>query len=82
MESRQKSDISHLSRCETNASIMIPKDVFEKMYLTPQLPVKGQLRKTLGNPTPMSVSLSNATSNLYSRYSADLGFIGPCWAFF
>ncbi|BCS25009.1 uncharacterized protein APUU_41453S [Aspergillus puulaauensis] len=55
MEPRQKSDISHLSRYETNASIMIPKDVFEKMYLTPQLPVKGQLRKTLGNPTPMAL---------------------------
>lgn len=53
MDMHQKPVSSHLSRLDTNASITIPKDVFEKMYLTPQLPVKGQLRKTLGNPTPL-----------------------------
>lgn len=42
-----------LGKYETNASIMIPKDVFEKMYLTPKLPVKGHLRDTFGNPTPL-----------------------------
>lgn len=48
----------HLSRFETNASITIPKDVFEKMYLTPQIPVKGELRRTFGNPTPLQVNKS------------------------
>lgn len=42
-----------LGRFDTNASITIPKDVFEKLYLTPKLPVKGELRSTLGNPTPL-----------------------------
>jgi hypothetical protein len=44
---------NHLSRNETNASIAIPRDVFEKMYLTPQIPVKGELRRVFGNSTPL-----------------------------
>ncbi|KAL2699279.1 hypothetical protein AAEP93_009254 [Penicillium crustosum] len=55
MDMHQKPVSSHLSRLDTNASITITKDMFEKMYLTPQLPVKGQLRKTLGNPTPLAL---------------------------
>lgn len=48
-------DPNGIRRYETNASVNIPMEVFEKMYLTPQLPVKGELRKTFGNPTPMQV---------------------------
>jgi len=48
-----KPEAAEISRYDTNASIAIPTHVFERMYLTPQLPVKGQLRKTLGNPTPV-----------------------------
>ncbi|KAF5861639.1 hypothetical protein ETB97_012726 [Aspergillus alliaceus] len=53
VDSEIKPEASQISRYETNAGITIPKDVFERMCLTPQLPVKGQLRKTLGNPTPV-----------------------------
>lgn len=42
-----------LQRMMTNGSISIPPDVFEKLYLSPQNAVKGQLRKTFANPTPM-----------------------------
>jgi hypothetical protein len=28
-------------------------ELFEKLYLAPQSKVKGQLRDTFGNPTPM-----------------------------
>jgi len=42
-----------LQRHATAHSVAIPLDVFEKMYLTPQNSVKGDLRKTFGNPTPL-----------------------------
>ena len=43
----------HLKRYETNGTISLPMEVFEKIYLNPQLPVKGELRGTFGNPTPL-----------------------------
>ncbi|KIX94350.1 uncharacterized protein Z520_10060 [Fonsecaea multimorphosa CBS 102226] len=62
MAPSQKADTTEIStadpslyRNDTNASIAIPKDVFEKLYLTPQLPAKGQLRATFGNPTPLGL---------------------------
>lgn len=33
--------------------ISISPELFEKMYLSPQTSVQGNLRKTFGNPTPM-----------------------------
>lgn len=45
-----------MQRMMTNGSISLPPDVFEKLYLQPQNAVKGQLRKTFGNPTPMFVN--------------------------
>lgn len=36
-----------------NASVGIPMEVFEKMYLNPETRVKGELRKTFANPTPL-----------------------------
>jgi hypothetical protein len=52
-----KRDFGHesLNRYTTNGSVAIPMDVFEKMYLNPQMPVKGDLRKTFGNPTPLAL---------------------------
>jgi hypothetical protein len=47
---------TNLDRFATNGSISVPMDVFEKMYLNPETRVKGELRKTFGNPTPLSVS--------------------------
>ncbi|KAI1501736.1 GPR1/FUN34/YaaH-class plasma membrane protein [Biscogniauxia marginata] len=36
-------------------SISIPPELFEKLYLSPQNQVKGDLRKTFGNPTPIGL---------------------------
>ncbi|EME82292.1 uncharacterized protein MYCFIDRAFT_40412 [Pseudocercospora fijiensis CIRAD86] len=47
------------ARLETAQSVVtIPPDVFEKLYLQPQMPVKGELRKTFANPTPVVTPLS------------------------
>ncbi len=45
-----------LHKIKTSGSITISPELFEKMYLTPQTPVKGDLRKMFGNPTPLYVS--------------------------
>lgn len=42
-------------RIRTAHSVSISPELFEKMYLNPQKEVKGDLRKTFGNPTPLSV---------------------------
>lgn len=42
-----------LQKVRTAGSISITPELFEKLYLTPQTPVKGDLRKVLGNPTPL-----------------------------
>jgi hypothetical protein len=42
-----------LRRIRTAGSISISPELFEKIYLSPQNAVKGDLRKTFGNPTPV-----------------------------
>lgn len=42
-----------LNRIRTAGSVSISPELFEKLYLSPQNNVKGDLRKTFGNPTPM-----------------------------
>lgn len=44
-----------LARIRTAGSVSIPPELFEKLYLSPESKVKGDLRKTFGNPTPMYV---------------------------
>ncbi|KAH6891482.1 GPR1/FUN34/yaaH family-domain-containing protein [Thelonectria olida] len=44
-----------LDRIQTAASISIPPELFEQLYLSPQNQVKGQLRQTFGNPTPLAL---------------------------
>ncbi|KAI9714672.1 MAG: hypothetical protein M1812_006337 [Candelaria pacifica] len=44
-----------LHKIKTSGSITISPELFEKMYLTPQTQVKGDLRKTFGNPTPLAL---------------------------
>lgn len=46
---------SALKRIRTAGSISISPELFEKIYLSPQNNVKGDLRKTFGNPTPVYV---------------------------
>ncbi|APA13810.1 hypothetical protein SS1G_13899 [Sclerotinia sclerotiorum 1980 UF-70] len=44
-----------LKRIRTAGSISISPELFEKIYLSPQNTVKGDLRKTFGNPTPVAL---------------------------
>ncbi|MCJ1368152.1 hypothetical protein MMC16_007293 [Acarospora aff. strigata] len=44
-----------LRRIKTAGSISISPELFEKIYLSPQNNVKGDLRKTFGNPTPLAL---------------------------
>lgn len=44
----------HIERVRTTDTIPnLPADQFEKLYLNPENRVKGELRKTFGNPSPM-----------------------------
>lgn len=42
-----------LRQIRTAGSISISPELFEKIYLSPQNQIKGDLRKTFGNPTPV-----------------------------
>ena len=42
-----------LHRIRTAGSISISPELFEKIYLSPQNKVSGDLRKTFANPTPV-----------------------------
>ncbi|KAH6685928.1 hypothetical protein F5X68DRAFT_209524 [Plectosphaerella plurivora] len=44
-----------LHRVRTAGSVSISPELFEKLYLSPQNKVKGDLRKTFGNPTPIAL---------------------------
>lgn len=53
----EKSD-EPLRRIQTAESVFLPisREAFEKLYLNPKSPtVSGDLRKKLGNPTPISL---------------------------
>lgn len=45
-----------LRKIQTSGSISISPELFEKIYLSPQNKVAGDLRKTFGNPTPLYVA--------------------------
>ena len=42
-----------LNRMRTAGSVAMSPELFEKLYLTPQNNVHGDLRKTFANPTPI-----------------------------
>jgi len=44
-----------LRKIQTAGSISISPELFEKLYLSPQNKVAGELRKTFGNPTPLAL---------------------------
>jgi len=52
LDSEMGSDAA-LKRIQTAGSISISPELFEKIYLSPQSAVKGDLRKTFANPTPI-----------------------------
>lgn len=51
----QESRDTALERVRTAGTISMSPELFEKLYLQPQTPVSGDLRKTFGNPTPLYV---------------------------
>lgn len=48
-----------LNRLRSAASVSIDPELFEKLYLSPPNKVRGDLRKTFGNPTPMCDTLED-----------------------
>lgn len=55
-----------LQNVDTATSINVPRDLFEKLYLSPENKVKGDLRKTFGNPTPLYVvTIGTASKYMY-----------------
>jgi hypothetical protein len=45
--------MAELERFRTSNTVTMTPELFEKLYLGPQNNVKGDLRKTFGNPTPL-----------------------------
>lgn len=56
-EKHDASTAEMLRRIQTGESVLlpIPRDAFEKLYLSPKTPAAGNLRRTFGNPTPISL---------------------------
>lgn len=54
-EKPEASTAEMLRRYQTAESVLlpIPRDAFEKLYLSPKTPNAGKLRSTFGNPTPI-----------------------------
>ena len=44
-----------LKHVKTDSSIPMTPELFEKLYLTPEQKVKGELRKTFANPTGLAL---------------------------
>ena len=42
-----------LGRTQTIGGVSMSPELFEQLYLAPKNPIKGQLRQTFGNPTPI-----------------------------
>ena len=47
-------DNEQLRNALTN-TMTLPPELFEQIYLNPKTEVKGDLRKTFGNPTPLGI---------------------------
>lgn len=82
-----------LRKIKTTGSLSISPELFEKIYLSPQNKVAGELRKTVGNPTPIALvgfllSLTPLSCDLMGWYGAGqngaagigfyIGFGGVC----
>lgn len=51
-----------LKQFRSAASVQMSPELFEKLYLSPMNEVKGNLRQTFGNPTPMYAHSSSQYS--------------------
>jgi len=76
-----------LNKIKTANSLTISPELFEKIYLNPQNAVKGELRNTFGNPTPLALlgfllSLSPLSCELMGWRGADGGGIGTVGAYY
>lgn len=76
LDSNENPDTA-LHKIRTAGSISISPELFEKLYLSPQIAVKGQLRSTFGNPTPLGLagfllSLTPLTCDLLGWRQASL----------
>ncbi|CAK7220383.1 hypothetical protein SCUCBS95973_004135 [Sporothrix curviconia] len=49
----EKGQMDALRETTTNRSVVMSAEMFEKLYLSPHNKVKGELRQTYGNPTPI-----------------------------
>ncbi|KAJ6100349.1 hypothetical protein N7467_001884 [Penicillium canescens] len=54
-ESTEDSHVDALQQIRTAGSVQIPTELFEQLYLSPETNVKGRLRQTFGNPTPVAL---------------------------
>ncbi|KAF2626449.1 hypothetical protein BU25DRAFT_99608 [Macroventuria anomochaeta] len=54
LDNKMDEDLA-LRHIRTAGSISISPELFEKLYLSPKNEVKGELRKTFGNPTPLAL---------------------------
>jgi hypothetical protein len=56
-EKHDAATVERLRRYQTADSVLlpIPRDAFEKLYLSPKTPAAGKLRFTFGNPTPIAL---------------------------
>lgn len=48
-------EMDPLERLRTSNTVMMTPELFEKLYLGPQTKVKGDLRRTFANPTPLGL---------------------------
>jgi hypothetical protein len=51
----KEAPMAELERFRTSNTVTMTPELFEKLYLGPQNKVKGDLRSTFGNPTPLGL---------------------------
>ena len=76
-----------LNKFRTANTVTITPELFEKMYLSPQNQVKGDLRQTFGNPTPLALlgfllSLSPLSCELMGWRGAGVDGIATVGAYY
>lgn len=57
-----------LKQFRSAASVSMSPELFEKLYLSPHNDVKGELRNTFGNPTPMYAKPSKSPNSLSRQH--------------
>lgn len=87
-DGRSNEDLHHIRRGNSNNNnFTMTPELFEKIYLSPQKEVKGDLRSTYGNPTPLALlgfllSLSPLACELMGWRGAGEGGIATVGAYY